>query len=595
MLRYFFSKYINYKQGDFPTTEKATILVATYFTERLIDRGVPRVSPTAAFLAVALPLCLWIVWSAFWFPLFTYAPHEDVWEHIAAINEWKTNLAAPGNPHLAVEAGSPRYMPFFFALTVLAIALDLTALQAMQVGAVLNTILLLAGIYLFFGTYFRNPWAPVVGLLVMLGFWGLGWRTSNEYELRSLFYVASYPSMFAFALSLMTLSATIKALRRTAPWLVTCLVVLLAFAVTMPTHALTAAFCLAGIGCLCVTERAGALKDRALLLVAAVVGILASELWPYFSTIRFIIDPAGGVETWVSTATEQHQAASEVGSLGTLERVRELIGEHGFYNGWKVALALGPALLGLPCLIYLALRRRHAFILLGFGAMMVPYLAFLLVPVPLAFRFLLYGVFFLHVALVAALLEDLPRLIGIGGSERPAVRTRLLGWAIALAVPGLFLGHAALAAGFFAYNHVTKEPVTAVMARITPHIQADSVVLASTRLSWPLPAFKGKVVGLLHGNPMVPDQHARFQAVNRFFEEPMPFAERRDILDRYGVTHVLVELATAPSGLMTFLRSRGTRIATVEGYPAELKRDKRSLAAAMARPKHRIAIFLIQG
>ena len=65
---------------------------------------------------------------------------------------------------------------------------------------------------------------------------------------------------------------------------------------------------------------------------------------------------------------------------------------------------------------------------------------------------------------------------------------------------------------------------------------------------------------------------------------------RRALNGALGVTN---GAETAPSGLMAFLRTRTTQVALVEGYSRELPSKRRTLAAAISRPKHRLAIFKV--
>lgn len=551
-------------------------------------------SPASVFLAVAIPLCLWMLWSAIWHPLFSYVAHSDFWEHAAAIKEWKSNLAAPGNPHLAVDVGSPRYMPFFFALTVLANVLDLSALQALRVAAVLNFVLLLTGIYLFFHAYFRNPWAPVVGLLVMLGVWGDGWTRSSEYELRTLFYVSSYPSMFVFALSLISFWVTIRVLRAEAPKLLPYVFLLLAFAVMVPSHPLAATFGIAGVGALCVSERRGSIARRGLVLLAVLAGAVLSELWPYFSTFELLMGNVGN-------------AGGEVGEVGgdaiiwwnwlnfgfslDFERPWTILSEHTFYHWSKILIGMGPALIGLPCVFYYLLRRRHGFILVGLAAMMVPYLGYLVAPVPLGFRYLFYVVFFLQLSIVAFAIEDLPNFLRKDRDGQLTAGAKLIGGTTALLIGGLFVGHVAMAASHFVHTALAREPVTTAMARLTPHIPNDAIVLAPTRVSWPLPAFTGKVVSMYNGNHFVADRYARRVAVDRFFAAPMAASDRLGIIERYGVTHILVPIETPPPGLLDFVASRGRKTATVRGFSLARRRSVFELFSIESRPGPWIAVY----
>jgi hypothetical protein len=72
-------------------------------------------------------------------------------------------------------------------------------------------------------------------------------------------------------------------------------------------------------------------------------------------------------------------------------------------------------------------------------------------------------------------------------------------------------------------------------------IPANAIVMTPIKTSWPLPTFlPAKSVGMLHNNPYVLDYRQRINNVNAFFNPNTPEPERRDILKRYNVTHILV-------------------------------------------------------
>ena len=150
---------------------------------------------------------------------------------------------------MAIDTGSPRYMPFFFLLTVLARIFSLTPIQALGIGGVLTMILFLYGVWLFLSLYFRNDWAPFVGLIVLLGGWGAGWYWSNCYQLRCLFYVITFPSSFVFSVSFFSFWLATKILRQRAITLGSLILLGIMSALMLLCHPLTGAF---AIGSLCL-------------------------------------------------------------------------------------------------------------------------------------------------------------------------------------------------------------------------------------------------------------------------------------------------------------------------------------------------------
>ena len=135
--------------------------------------------PILVYWAIAATLIAYMGWSVMAEPLFALNLNSDLWEHSAAIREWMNDLWNPKNPHLMSEAGSPRYMPFFFLLAIVGNTLDLGTIDVLKLATLFNSVLLVLGIFLFFRAYFRSDWAPVIGLIVLLTGWGAAWSWSN--------------------------------------------------------------------------------------------------------------------------------------------------------------------------------------------------------------------------------------------------------------------------------------------------------------------------------------------------------------------------------------------------------------------------------
>jgi hypothetical protein len=73
--------------------------------------------------------------------------------------------------------------------------------------------------------------------------------------------------------------------------------------------------------------------------------------------------------------------------------------------------------------------------------------------------------------------------------------------------------------------------------------------MAPVALSWPIPTFAGKVVAGLHPLPMVPDAWQRRKDVETFFSADTTLQDRREIIRRYQVTHVLYDTTDVTPGL----------------------------------------------
>lgn len=530
--------------------------------------------PNRVFLLLAGSIGLWLLWDSIDYRLVTYSIFADYWEHSAALKAWLSNLASPGNPHVADDSSSARYVPAFLLLVFIGRPLGLDALDLMAVSAVLNYVVLVGGIRLFFSAYFRNPWAAPVAFVVMLSFWGVPWIWSNLYELRSLFMTASYPSTLAFGLALISLWVTLRFMNGRIAFFGGLLALLLLSAMMFITHALTGVFAICACGLLAFTERGAAFGQRVFICIVLLAGTLLAGLWPWFSVWDVILASSERADdrTW-QTFT---------GLSGMLDRARSGIWQHMFYNPREALIALGPALLGVPAALYLLLRRRYLLIPLGAALMLAPFILNVFVQIALAHRFLLYAVFFLHMATVWAVLK-----LFTAWREEQAARSRSVAIGIAVGVTRVLVvvlaaGHVALLWGDYQGAHLDYR-LTLVEKRralpvgydaprlyneLTACLNEDSVVLGPRRLTWPLPTFKGKVVALPedHENSLISDQGARVRDVEHFLDDGTAGTERAAVIAKYAATHVLVNMRNAKPGLISWLDGNAQTLVTVERY-----------------------------
>ncbi len=497
--------------------------------------------PASLLVLLALGIGIWLVWDGLAVPLVTYGAYPDYWEHTAVLTEWMRNFAAPTNPHVVSTDLSSRFMPYFWVLTQLGRLLDLDAVQLMSISAVVNYCLILLGIQLFFRSYFRDAWAPLIGFIAIFMFWGIGWNWANLYQLRSFFYIGGYPSSFVFGLSLVSFWATLRLLRNEGSPIVLGASLAMLASLMLLCHPLTGVFGIVSCALLSLTEGRVALLLRMTALVALLAGSLLPEFWPYFSVWKLMLGQYGtGIEQW----------GSDTG-LNVLDRFQSGEWQHLFYNPAVMVNMLGPVLLGVPVLVWLLLKRQHLFIVIGAIVMAIPYLANLFVAIPLAHRFLLFVVTYLQLALVWFALN----LITECRTEpRPSYGRPALSLLVLFMVGTVAANFALLAAE---YRGESLSPdnlqvrnkrallpegqnVIDVYQSLTAPLDDTSVVLTTAALGWPLPTVKGKVVSIYHENPLLLDQVTRYQATGDFFYRPIGEDQRAEIVTRYGVSHVLL-------------------------------------------------------
>lgn len=504
------------------------------------------------FVVLGLALVFAVIADAVGPRLITFAPTADYWEHVATYRALLEDPWTPDNPMLATPASSPRFGPYAVLVALVATLFAGNAFDAMSITAVLNTVLFLAGIHLFFGEYFRDRRAPLFGLIVMFGSWWKAWDFSNVYQLHVYFGVAGYPSTTALALSFFALAGVVRALRanRPKPGLLAALTA--GFATIFITHPLTAVLAFSGCFLLCAFEPGASLRTRGTTVLTLVGGLLLARLWPYFPTWELAAGGSGERSGWmVRSVTELFDA----------ERSDDL---HYFYNTTRIAQTLGLALLGFPVVGYFLIARKHWFIALGALSMVAPFVIHVYVPLPLGHRFILLAVFYLQVAVVWLLLHVSAPLGPLASARAKGVR-----WIPAVSVGAIlaFSTYINVERTIERFERLPKgESLPVRYARKVADIAGpDAVVLGDTKASWPVPAFGPRVVAMLHENPLVPDERERRRDASAFFSSRTPDAARLKTIERYGVTHVLVR-KSQERVVQPLLSRLGTRLALPGGY-----------------------------
>jgi len=496
--------------------------------------------PNALFMVVMAGVAWWLYKSAVT-PLNAYWPLADYWEYAAVVSEWLQNFSAPANPHVDSPVLSPSFTPYFALLTLLGGALGLDAVQSLAVGSVLNFVLIAAGLKLFAQAYFRNQWAPVVSLVVVFFCWGIGWNQHNLYQLGSFLNTGSYPSAFVFGLSLIAFRLTLQLLGPDAlEGLWACLLIVVV-ALMFLCDPVTSVFGISGCLLLALTEPTGSQRKQLLALGMLVIGLGVAELWPFFSPWKDLLGLYDGSAGWATFEFSPAQRLSSGEWLSVL------------YQPQVIVATLGFALLGVPLVALLIWRREQSFIAYGALLALLPYALNLLVEIPQAERFLLFSATYLQLAVVWGWLElidscnEVPRAAMAG----PALIASLVAGA------GVISLNVWMAAVEFGGQRLSPRPVSLIDVRPLPQNMSvkelytellaplgdKAVVLSTADDGAPVPVIKGKVVSVRYDNPLLADQVERYQDTGNFFYSDMDELDRIAIVQRYNVSHVLLNRA----------------------------------------------------
>ncbi len=353
------------------------------------------------------------------------------------------------------------------------------------------------------------------------------------YALPVLFSVAAFPSTTALGLTLLGFALAVRLLRGEVrrPWLALIVLGVWAAAVFI-IHPLTAMMSLSGALLLALAEPKASWRLRFALAGAIVIGCALSHFWPYFSPWVVLRGGHGESADWAGQSVQQ---------AADLHVKKKL---HAFYRPLDLLKALGLGALTLLALPYFFLRRERWFVGLGTLIMLLPFVANAFVELPLGHRFVLLAIVYLHIGLVGLLLRLTPGHAGAFGF----LRHRAWGIASASLVSALllvFFTHSVLVAQALfegsRFRSHRESPVISNMRAFASAAGPHAVVLATPLLSWPLPTFGPKVLVLFHQDPLVPDLNEREYWVRRFLGPAASDEERRAILGRYGVSHVLLQ------------------------------------------------------
>lgn len=452
----------------------------------------------------------------------------DAWEHHRALKALTRDLWHPGNPTFATDDPSIRYSPYMVTLAVLCRSTGLDPYDALSGAAVLNTILLVLGVRAFLGAL-GHARAGTSALIIMVSLFGGAPGYANSYALSDLPWHQVNPSALSFALALFMWSLLLHMIQGGSKTLC-CAVLSVLLSVAVLDHGMTGVFGAIGLVFFAATaEPSRRLAAIAVVFTAGIVALMLCLAWPWYS-FGYAIRTSPDNDYWFNPVINrlmltQWCAPAIVLSLFALtsedrRTVRRLLAAGGF--------CLGLALLAI--------------------AVRSPSLARLPLPA-LVFAHLSLAIFADESALFR--LSSWPRRLRtmVFGTQaeasRPVMEVVLAVMVVGLLVPQVLAvirePHLARAVIAPLMGREDKQVrIRAELERLMTPVDDESVVLSDPDTAWIVPSVHGRIVSALHYEFFSPDQSQRDQDVLQFFGYATE-TERREILDRYHVSWILVD------------------------------------------------------
>jgi hypothetical protein len=470
----------------------------------------------------------------------------DIWEHAAAVRELRDHPLHPDHPLFAIHKPHQFFSPYHLGVALFSRLPGLGVVNALNVMAMFNLVLLLVGLRLFVGRISQHRDTPFYALIFILFLWGpMAWFFSGFVHFAVLPLLLSYPSTFAKGVVLLCLWAhTIYIERRQTMWLVPSLV---GSVIVLLSHPVDAIFLFVGLIALAVVavkdwrQDAGLLLDTGGVIVFAFIGAF---LWPYFSLNELL---------W-GKANEGYRKAIDAA-------------EQDMYV--KVLQRALPALVALPFILRRAIVARLDALTVMFGALLVLY----------GYGWLserhAYGRLISALVIVALIILADERAAATTAARRiGAPGIPLMRWAqvstAALVLFGAYQVRNGLIAlpdtivKHFPYGWVHSEVDlvhTTDLAFIPRFATRKDVILSDLYTSLEIPAFGPRVVGVARAEAFVDTSEAG-AALNRYFEQSTRRSDREAIIRKYSVDFVMLTQERLVNDPTTYrpLRAIGTEV-----------------------------------
>jgi hypothetical protein len=483
---------------------------------------------------------------------------SDSWEHVRAIKALvDEGLDYTGNPTYASNVPSLRYSPYTLALAAICRVTGLASYDALTLGGVVATVLLVAGIPYLLAAY-GEARASTAALLMVVGLYGSPPVFSSSLALCDLPHLQVNPSNFSTCLSLFAWGIFARTLRPGRWWISDLLVALLVTAALL-IHPWTGILTCMFLGIMAVASEARMVLVRRLLTIGVISGVLLS-LWPwynFFAAGRATL-PNGLVFTYSNRSflTSICVPGLILGVAALCERGRPAV-RHFLLAGYA-AYACGVLAAVVP----------ESFPMAGaFGRLPLSGLLFL----QLALGIFAYHAGLLRPATWGDRLAELftgERLRTAGAALEVIVAASLVYFSIPLVWQSLrdpinLRPYIASRMG----REEKSRSLRPIYKELLRGVGRGDVVLSDQWTMWPVPAFAGRIVyACSHTEVLVgaKEDQQRHDDTDRFFNTETSESERAAILDRYGVRWLILNQDRLATEVYAKLLEPKAVVATVD-------------------------------
>lgn len=449
----------------------------------------------------------------------------DAFLHAAVLRDIAANPLHPHEPIIGGPQESPYITPVSLLIGWLVRLTGGSGYDGLTMWAVLNTVLLVAGVVLLCRAVTKQPLAAPLALIFTMLLWGARpWIFSGVLALNSLGFVLPYPSTTGLALLLLHWAALLYFLRKRSWWLLGLLVLITVLIGTI--HAFSAACDAIGLVLILVQQRKKLdWKVGGLLLGGVVVAGVLTLLWPYYSVLK------------LSNAGPAYAAVHSQLYAATVSR------------GWLILLCV-------PVLARRWWRDKLDPFALGFVAATAIYLAGGITGQFAFGRILTLVALCAHVGAALEIAEWL-------AVSRFPLPGRLLpvpvgGVAMAVLTFGCCIGFAGSGDGLVQAVARNKLPSFIASSQRVPAVaqfgyldralgEGDVVLASQWRIAVPALANGAILVVSPYPDAFTSDDATRRAAVARFFAASTPAAERSAVIARYHVKWVLWGVVDGPA------------------------------------------------
>jgi hypothetical protein len=399
---------------------------------------------------------------------------------------------------------------------------------------------------LFGNEYFNDRGQAPWSIACLLFLWGLGWNGTNAYMFSAILYTAYYPSVISFSLAFLALYFQLRFMRSKHPGFLSAAIAV--GALSFANHPVTGIFFLV-CSALLYLEQEGLNKKTVFCFALTLMAVLClTALWPYYNF-------------WDAL---KRVAAGEMRNTMDYSLTRQYL-----YS--TPLLRAGPALIGIPIVIFYFTQRRYLLLWGGCAVFGFIYLAGYFVTISLAERF----IFFIMCLLQLASSRLARQWFAAASLPVISFKKKLMVVLLAALAGGGVL-QSALVIKEFMYPCFSFPAGSLFPRYVNPnsmhhelgnYLHEGDVVLSDLYTSWSVPVYTGaKIVALFHTAPHIKDNPTRIRDVETFYSASATNAVRKEIIKKYGVTQIFLNFIINGKQLEPALREMG--------YPVVVHKDE---------------------